>query len=43
MVAALNARNLPQTGRPGSWHVYDPFDFDVQIGNSVEENAFRRG
>ncbi len=43
VVAALNARNLPQTGRPGSWHVYDPFDFDVQIGNSVEENAFRRG
>ena len=41
--AALKARNLTPAGRPGSWHVFDPFDFDFQFGNSVEENAFRRG
>jgi catechol 2,3-dioxygenase-like lactoylglutathione lyase family enzyme len=40
--AALNARALPQTGRDGSLHVYDPFDYDVQLANAVEENAFRR-
>jgi len=41
--AALRAKgfNAP-TGRNGSLHVYDPFDYDVQIGNAVEENAFRR-
>ena len=39
---ALNARGLPQTGRDGSLHVYDPFDYDVQLANAVEENAFRR-
>ena len=27
----------------GSLHVYDPFDYDVQIANAVQENAFRRG
>src|ERR1700680_3195816 len=26
------------TGRDGSLHVYDPFDYDVQIANSVQEN-----
>ncbi len=40
VLAALNARGLPQTGRPGSWHVYDPFDYDVQIANITEENAY---
>jgi len=41
--AALAARTLTPSGRPGSWHVFDPFDFDLQFGNSVEENGFRRG
>jgi catechol 2,3-dioxygenase-like lactoylglutathione lyase family enzyme len=41
--AALAARNLEPNGRPGSWHVFDPYDFDLQFGNSVEENGFRRG
>ncbi len=41
--AALKANGLGEpTGRPGSLHVYDPFDYDVQIANAVEENAFRR-
>ena len=41
--AALAAKGLNNpTGRPGSLHVYDPFDYDVQFGNAVEENAFRR-
>jgi catechol 2,3-dioxygenase-like lactoylglutathione lyase family enzyme len=41
--AALNAKGLGEpTGRPGSLHVYDPFDYDVQIANAVEETAFRR-
>ena len=39
--AALAASGLEVTGRDGSLHVYDPFDFDVQIANSVEEHAFR--
>jgi len=39
---ALTARGLPQAGRDGSFHVYDPFDYDVQLANAVEENAFRR-
>jgi catechol 2,3-dioxygenase-like lactoylglutathione lyase family enzyme len=39
---ALTARGLPQTGRDGSLHVYDPFDYDVQLASAVEENAFRR-
>ena len=38
---ALTARGLEITGRPGSLHVYDPYDFDIQIANSVEENGFR--
>ena len=41
--AALKAKGLGEpTGRPGSLHVYDPFDYDVQFANAVEENAFRR-
>ena len=30
-------------GRDGSLHVLDPFDYDVQFANIVEEDAFRRG
>jgi catechol 2,3-dioxygenase-like lactoylglutathione lyase family enzyme len=30
-------------GRPGSLHVRDPFNYDVQFANAAEENAFRRG
>ena len=40
--AGFAAKGLTPTGRNGSLHVYDPFDYDVQIGNAVEENAFRR-
>nr|TFG52437.1 MAG: hypothetical protein E4H34_05010 [Hyphomicrobiales bacterium] len=38
--SALTVRGLEITGRPGSLHVYDPYDFDIQIANSVEENGF---
>jgi catechol 2,3-dioxygenase-like lactoylglutathione lyase family enzyme len=38
---ALTQRGLEITGRPGSLHVYDPYDFDIQIANAVEENGFR--
>ena len=42
--AALKAKGFDKpTGRDGSLHVYDPFDYDVQIANAVQENAFRRG
>ena len=37
----LAAHGLEVTGREGSLHVYDPFDFDIQIANAVEENPFR--
>jgi catechol 2,3-dioxygenase-like lactoylglutathione lyase family enzyme len=37
----LTALGLEITGRPGSLHVYDPNDFDIQIANSIEENGFR--
>jgi catechol 2,3-dioxygenase-like lactoylglutathione lyase family enzyme len=40
--ATLQAKGLEVTGRDGSLHVYDPFNFDVQLGSAVEENAFRR-
>jgi catechol 2,3-dioxygenase-like lactoylglutathione lyase family enzyme len=41
--AALKEKGLGEpTGRPGSLHVYDPFDYDVQFANAVEETAFRR-
>jgi hypothetical protein len=29
-------------GRDGSLHVLDPFNYDIQFANIVEENAFRR-
>jgi catechol 2,3-dioxygenase-like lactoylglutathione lyase family enzyme len=38
----LKAKGLDVTGRDGSLHVYDPFDYDVQIASAAEENAFRR-
>jgi hypothetical protein len=38
---ALAARGFEPTGRPGSLHINDPFDADVQFANSVEENGFR--
>lgn len=40
--ATLKAKGLDVTGRDGSLHVYDPFNYDVQIASAVEENAFRR-
>jgi len=40
--ATLEAKGLDVTGRDGSLHVYDPFDYDVQIASTAEENAFRR-
>jgi hypothetical protein len=40
--AALAANGLTPTGRNGSLRVYDPFDYDIQIGNAIEEGAFRR-
>jgi len=40
--ATLKAKGLDVTGRDGSLHVYDPFDYDVQIASAAEENAFRR-
>jgi len=40
--ATLRAKGLDVTGRDGSLHVYDPFDYDVQIASAAEENAFRR-
>ena len=40
---ALRAKGYDApTGRDGSLHVYDPFDYDIQIANAVQENAFRR-
>jgi catechol 2,3-dioxygenase-like lactoylglutathione lyase family enzyme len=42
--AALKAKGLEIAGgRNGSLHVNDPFDYDVQFANAVEETAFRRG
>ena len=41
--AAIKAKGFDISGgRNGSLHVYDPFDYDVQFANAVEENAFRR-
>ena len=38
----LKAKGLEVTGRDGSLHVYDPFNYDVQIASGAVENAFRR-
>ena len=41
--AALKAKGFANpTGRDGSLHVYDPFDYDVQFASAAQENAFRR-
>jgi catechol 2,3-dioxygenase-like lactoylglutathione lyase family enzyme len=40
--ATLKAKGLDVTGRDGSLHVYDPFDYDVQLASAAAENAFRR-
>jgi len=40
--ATLKAKGLDVTGRDGSLHVYDAFNFDVQIASAAVENAFRR-
>jgi len=40
--ATLKAKGLDVTGRDGSLHVYDPFNYDVQIASAAAENAFRR-
>ena len=41
--AALGRAGLSNpTGRNGSLHVYDPFDYDVQIANNIEETPYRR-
>jgi hypothetical protein len=39
--ATLKAKGLDVTGRDGSLHLYDAFDYDVQIGSAAVENAFR--
>jgi catechol 2,3-dioxygenase-like lactoylglutathione lyase family enzyme len=40
--ATLKAKGLDVTGRDGSLHVYDPFNYDVQLASAAAENAFRR-
>jgi len=41
---AIKAKGLEISGgRDGSLHVLDPFSYDVQFANIIEENAFRRG
>jgi catechol 2,3-dioxygenase-like lactoylglutathione lyase family enzyme len=40
--ATLKAKGLEVSGRDGSLHVYDPFDYDVQLASAAQENAFRR-
>lgn len=40
--ATLKAKGLDVTGRDGSLHVYDVFDYDVQLASAAGENAFRR-
>jgi catechol 2,3-dioxygenase-like lactoylglutathione lyase family enzyme len=40
--AAIKAKGLEISGgRDGSLHVRDPFNYDVQFANIVEENAFK--
>jgi catechol 2,3-dioxygenase-like lactoylglutathione lyase family enzyme len=40
--ATLKAKGLDVTGRDGSLHIYDPFNYDVQLASAAAENAFRR-
>jgi catechol 2,3-dioxygenase-like lactoylglutathione lyase family enzyme len=40
--AAIKAKGQEISGgRNGSLHVLDPYSYDIQFANSVEENAFR--
>jgi catechol 2,3-dioxygenase-like lactoylglutathione lyase family enzyme len=40
---ALKAKGVDVVGgRNGSLHVNDPFNYDVQLANAIEETAFRR-
>ena len=42
--AAMKAKGQKISGgRPGSLHVRDPFSYDVQFANIIEETAFRHG
>jgi catechol 2,3-dioxygenase-like lactoylglutathione lyase family enzyme len=44
VIAALGAKGLKTSGgRAGSWHVLDPFNYDVQFANLAEEDPFRHG
>lgn len=39
--SALSVRGYDHpTGRPGSLHIPDPYDYDAQFANAVEETAF---
>ena len=40
--ANLKAKGLEVSGRDGSLHVFDPFNYDVQLASAAEENAFKR-
>ncbi|HEY6255793.1 MAG TPA: VOC family protein [Xanthobacteraceae bacterium] len=41
--AAMKAKGQEISGgRPGSLHVLDPYNYDIQFANIAEENAFRR-
>jgi catechol 2,3-dioxygenase-like lactoylglutathione lyase family enzyme len=41
--AAVRAKGQEISGaREGSLHMLDPFSYDIQFANIVEENAFRR-
>jgi hypothetical protein len=41
--AAVRAKGQEISGgRDGSLHMLDPFSYDIQFANIVEENAFRR-
>lgn len=40
--ALKNAGTPNPGGRNGSLHMYDPYDYDVQIANNIEETPYRR-
>ena len=41
--AAMKAKGPEISGgRPGSLHVLDPYNYDIQFANIIEENAFKR-
>jgi catechol 2,3-dioxygenase-like lactoylglutathione lyase family enzyme len=41
--AALKAKGIEPSGRPGDLNLYDPFNYYVQLATAATENAFRRG